>query len=311
MVLWLEIYAVIITVLFLISFFLFILYKKQIYTLKKKIKFLNVRDTHIRLTSNLPSEDVAGLVNAINDLLMSNENIINNLEQHENSVKETITNVSHDLRTPLTAIRGYSQMLLSSDELGQEEREIVEIIVERSNVLNQLLNQLFVFARIEADEIELSFDRMDLNAVLRSTLVSFYQTFEKQNIEPLLDIPEVPFPFLGDENALARIFSNILSNALIHGSGNYKVSSYVKNSNYVIRFENTARDIEVSDLDKIFDRFYTTDKSRSKKTTGLGLAISKKMVEKMSGSIHADLNNNVFSVIVQFPVMENITKKGE
>lgn len=308
MILELKIYAVIITVLFLIFACLYFMYRKQVRILKKKVDFIYERNTHIELTSDIPFENVAELVNSINKLLALYEESINKLEQHEISVKETITNVSHDLRTPLTAIRGYTQMLLSSSELKPEEREIIEIIDERGKVLNQLLNQLFVFARIEAEEMELTYGKLDLNVVLRSTLVSFYQAFEERNAEPILNIAETPFIYYGDENAITRVFSNVLSNALVHGSGNYQITSYSDEKKYFIKFENSTQDIEVSDLEKIFDRFYTTDKSRTKKTTGLGLAISRKLVEKMGGNICADLKNEAFSVIVTFPIVPRIQK---
>ena len=151
------------------------------------------------------------------------------------------------------------------------------------NVLNQLLNQLFEFARIEADEMEFSYTTFDLNAVLRSVAVSFFKSFEERKIIPALSIAEISFPFYGDEKAVTRIFENIISNALSHGKSNFTDS------------------INESDIDKIFNRFYTTDLSRSRKTTGLGLTIAKNLTVKMGGSISASLNNNVFEIVVCFP----------
>ena len=135
--------------------------------------------------------------------------------------KETITNLAHDLRTPVTAIQGYTQMLLQSPELSEEDLDAAVIINERLNVLNQLLNQLFEFARIEADEMEFSYTTFDLNAVLRSVAVSFFKSFEERKIIPALSIAEISFPFYGDEKAVTRIFENIISNALSHGKSDY------------------------------------------------------------------------------------------
>lgn len=169
------------------------------------------------------------------------------------------------------------------------------------NVLNQLLNQLFEFARIEADEMEFSYTIFDLNAVLRSVAVSFFKSFEERKIIPALSIAEISFPFYGDEKAVTRIFENIISNALSHGKSDYHFSSYDNNKYYYFSFQNITDSISESDIDKIFNRFYTTDLSRSRKTTGLGLTIAKNLTVKMGGSISASLNNNVFEIVVCFP----------
>ena len=201
----------------------------------------------------------------------------------------------------VTAIQGYTQMLLQSPELSEEDLDAAAVINERLNVLNQLLNQLFEFARIEADEMEFSYTTFDLNAVLRSVAVSFFKSFEERKIIPALSIAEISFPFYGDEKAVTRIFENIISNALSHGKSDYHFSSYDDNENYHFSFQNFTDSINESDIDKIFNRFYTTDLSRSRKTTGLGLTIAKNLTVKMGGSISASLNNNVFEIVVCFP----------
>lgn len=241
------------------------------------------------------------LVNALNELFRVYHKQVYSLQKKDEAIKETITNLAHDLRTPVTAIQGYTQMLLQSPELSEEDLDAAVIINERLNVLNQLLNQLFEFARIEADEMEFSYTTFDLNAVLRSVAVSFFKSFEERKIIPVLSIAEISFPFYGDEKAVIRIFENIISNALSHGKSDYHFSSYDDNENYHFSFQNFTDSINESDIDKIFNRFYTTDLSRSRKTTGLGLTIAKNLTVKMGGSISASLNNNVFEIVVCFP----------
>lgn len=300
-----ELYAVIVTVLFLIFLVLYILHKKQIFTLSKKLEFLQQRSTRIVLTADFPSDDITVLVNSINKLLESYQQYIGEVEKKESSIKETITNISHDLRTPLTAIRGYTQMLLHSDGMSLEEKEAVEIINERVDALNLLLDQLFEFARLEAGEFELSYDKVNLNALLRTVIASFYRTFEERGITPQLKIAEGTFPFYGDEKAIVRVFTNIIYNALMHGEGDYVISSIEKEGKYVFVFENSTNDIVSTDIDKIFERFYTTDKSRSKKGTGLGLAISQKLMTQMGGTIEARLDGKIFMIETDFPVGVN------
>lgn len=293
-----ELYAVVITVLFLVFLVLFLLHKKQIRTLSRKLNFLKQHASHIALTADFPSNDITELVNTINGLLEAEQRHIEELEKKESSVKETITNLSHDLRTPLTAIRGYTQILLHSAHLSDEEKEAVEIIKERVMALTSLLDQLFEFARLEAGEVELLQETVDLNVLLRNVVVSFYRMFEERGLTPQLCIAEEAFMFCGDEKAIARVFTNILYNALRHGEGDYVISSARKDGRYVFSFENSTKDITTDDIEKIFERFYTTDKSRSRKGTGLGLAISQKLVTQMGGSIEARLDGEKFKIII-------------
>lgn len=297
----LQIYAIIVTLSLIIVLSFYLFHRREVTRLSQKLQTLLHSFTHAELTLDFLSSDITDLVNALNELLRVYHKQVYSLQKKDEAIKETITNLAHDLRTPVTAIQGYTQMLLQSPELSEEDLDAAAVINERLNVLNQLLNQLFEFARIEADEMEFSYTTFDLNAVLRSVAVSFFKSFEERKIIPALSIAEISFPFYGDEKAVTRIFENIISNALSHGKSDYHFSSYDDNENYHFSFQNFTDSINESDIDKIFNRFYTTDLSRSRKTTGLGLTIAKNLTVKMGGSISASLNNNVFEIVVCFP----------
>lgn len=297
----LQIYAIIVTLSLIIVLSFYLFHRREVTRLSQKLQTLLHSFTHAELTLDFPFSDITDLVNALNELLRVYHKQVYSLQKKDEAIKETITNLAHDLRTPVTAIQGYTQMLLQSPELSEEDLDAAAVINERLNVLNQLLNQLFEFARIEADEMEFSYTTFDLNAVLRSVAVSFFKSFEERKIIPALSIAEISFPFYGDEKAVTRIFENIISNALSHGKSDYHFSSYDDNENYHFSFQNFTDSINESDIDKIFNRFYTTDLSRSRKTTGLGLTIAKNLTVKMGGSISASLNNNVFEIVVCFP----------
>lgn len=296
----LQIYAIFITLSLIVIAIAYLLHRKEIKKLSRKIKGLLERSSHTAITTDFPSADIVEMVNVLNDLLEMYQEQLNGLQKKNNAVKETITNLAHDLRTPITAIQGYTQILLQSSGLSAESLEALKIINKRIELLNQLLNQLFLYARLEAGELKFNQEQIDINKVLRSVLVSFYQSFETKGLEPLLTIPDEAFIIEGDKNALMRIFTNVISNAIVHGNGEYKISSFRETNKYVILFSNQTNDIEISDIEKIFDRFYTTDQSRSKKTTGLGLSISKKLVEQMNGEISAKLNKNIFTIRIEF-----------
>ena len=143
--------------------------------------------------------------------------------------------------------------------------------------VRKLLDQLFEFARIEADELVLAEEAVNLGNVLRDTLALFYNDFCSQDSEPEIQIPDDPFVVTGDTDAFKRIFSNILSNALTHGEGHFSIKAVLTDGAVNITFENRTHSITPDDLPCIFDRFYTTDVSRSRKTTGLGLSIAKRL----------------------------------
>lgn len=295
------VYAILVTISLLFFVFVYVMHRREVMRLSKKVEKLLKNDTHVELNTEFPTKDMEELVTALNGLLVTYREQMNMLQKKDETIKETITNLAHDLRTPMTAMQGYTKMLMESAELSEEDRMSVNIIHERLLALNCLLNQLFEFARIEAEELEICIDTVDLNAIFRSVAVSFYAAFEARGLEPHIEIADVPFLFWGDEKAITRIFENVISNALAHGISDYRFSSYMETQQYTFVFQNVTKDIKETDIDKIFERFYTTDQSRSKKTTGLGLTIAKKLTTRMGGSIRASLKDCIFEIKICFP----------
>ena len=171
----LQIYVIFITLSLVVMTIAYLLHRKEVKKLSSKIRGLLARSSHTAITTDFPSDDITEMVNELNNLLETYQEQINGLQKKDNAVKETITNLAHDLRTPITAIRGYTQILLQSTDLSVENLEAVKIINERIELLNQLLNQLFLYARLEAGELNFNKEKIDINNVLRSVLVSFYQ----------------------------------------------------------------------------------------------------------------------------------------
>ena len=215
--------------------------------------------------------------------------------------KETITSISHDLRTPLATANGYIGML-NKETLTNQQQDYVKITNERIEAVKILLDQLFEFARIEADEIELNMEYADLNSIIRDVIANYYNDFISKNCLPNLNINDEPFIVWIDKEVLTRVISNIIYNSLVHGDGQYAIYTSKQNSNYIIEITNHSSTILKEDMEYIFTKFYTSDKSRSKKTTGLGLSIAEKLVAKMDGEIKAELNDEMFSIKIKFKV---------
>lgn len=213
-------------------------------------------------------------------------------------------NAINDLRTPLATANGYIQLLQEQDLTG-EQKEYATIAGERISAVKLLLDQLFEFARIEADELKLNCRNTDIHSVLRDVVASYYGDFEQKKCVPYIVIPNPPAIIWGDPDALTRIFSNVVYNALVHGEGNYQITAAIEEAQTVITIKNASSSIQQEDIPHLFDRFYTTDQSRTKKTTGLGLAIAQRLVTRMGGQIVASLQNGIFAIQVVFPIVNS------
>ena len=277
--------------------------RKLIRELKKQIDFLIDRDTQTEIMVEQTDRPIQDLAASINHLLKKYRSMGQEIERSDALFRDTITSLSHDLRTPLATANGYIQLLQEQDLTG-EQKEYVTIAGERISAVKLLLDQLFEFARIEADELKLNCRNTDIHSVLRDVVASYYGDFEQKKCIPHIAIPSTPAIIWGDPDALTRIFSNVVYNALAHGEGNYQIIAALEKSQTVITIENASNSIQQEDVPHLFDRFYTTDQSRTKKTTGLGLAIAQRLVPRMDGKISASLQNGIFTIQIVFPIVD-------
>ena len=209
-------------------------------------------------------------------------------------LKEAVTNISHDLRTPLTAICGYLD-LLSEETLPETARRYLSQIENRTEVMKQLTEELFRYSMVSSAP-ELSPEEMDLCRALEECLVSFYGNLQARSIVPHIEIPETRVLRYLDPTAVTRIFSNIISNALKYSSGDLDVSM---GEDGTVIFSNTADNLDAVSAGRLFDRFYTVESGRN--STGLGLSIARLLTERMGGTISASLEGRRLSITVQFP----------
>ena len=211
----------------------------------------------------------------------------------DRELKEAITNISHDLRTPLTAICGYLD-LLESEEMTDSTRRYVEQISNRTEALKTLTEELFRYSVISSVS-DLNYEKVDVGRVLEDTLISFYGAFEQKNITPNISLPDGVIIRSLDKSALSRIFGNIISNAVKYSDGDFSV---IMTESGEITFSNTASELSSVDVGKLFDRFYTVDSAR--KSTGLGLSIAKLLTERMDGRISAEYKSTTLTVRLCF-----------
>ena len=278
--------------------------RKLVQKVKKQIDFLIDRDTQTEIMVEKKDGPIMDLAASINHLLKKYRSMGQEIERSDTLFRDTITSLSHDLRTPLATANGYIQLLQEQDLTG-EQKEYATIAGERISAVKLLLDQLFEFARIEADELKLNCRNTDIHSVLLDVVSSYYGDFEQKKCVPYIVIPNPPAIIWGDPDALTRIFSNVVYNALVHGEGNYQITAAIEEAQTVITIKNASSSIQQEDIPHLFDRFYTTDQSRTKKTTGLGLAIAQRLVTRMGGQIVASLQNGLFAIQVVFPIVNS------
>ena len=291
--LWLSILCGILTIILVIL-------SIKIYMLKKSINEIcadfNDRihsDTNVQIDISSGDKSIRYLAKAINLQLTELRKIKRQYENGDKELKEAITNISHDLRTPLTAIWGYLDLLEKKD-LPSDSKRYIEQIRNRSEALKQLTEELFRYSVISSTT-EVLCEKVNVCQILEETLISFEGAFAKRNIVPNIKLPTHPIWRELDISALTRIFNNIINNAIKYSDGDFSVSL---NDFGNIIFSNSAKELSIVEVGKLFDRFYTVDSAR--KSTGLGLSIAKLLVERMNGTINADYKENNLIITVSF-----------
>lgn len=250
-------------------------------------------DTNTLIDISCGDRYMRDLANYINQQLDKLHKERHRFQQGDLELKNAITNISHDLRTPLTAACAYLD-LLEQEEMSDKARHYLSQIRNRTEALINLTEELFRYSVVTSTQ-ELKPENVNVVNVLEDSLLAFYGMMQEQDIQPQIDLPEsLVFREL-DISALNRIFSNIISNALKYTDGDFSIC--MKRDGSIV-FSNTAESLNPLIVGRLFDRFYTVEASRN--STGLGLSIAKLLTERMGGLIKSDYINGKLSITVQF-----------
>lgn len=251
---------------------------------------------YVNLHTKSLSNEIENLTQNINFLYDENQKINADKKSMEEEIRHSIANMSHDLRTPLTSIMGYIQLLKEEDISIEERKEYLEIVERRTKNLEGLISSFYELSRLDGNEYIFDLKSLSLEKLLCDNIALYYNDFINKNIEPQIEIEEKLSNIIADEGAVRRVFSNLIGNALKHGEGFIKIVLKKEGNNIVTEFINSASELNEENTEKIFDRFFTADKSRNDKNTGLGLAITKGLVEKLGNEISAELVNKTLKI---------------
>ena len=295
MVLWTIADTLIVIILILII----CAYRRQVKKICRQLAFLKDHRTNMRLAASLPFSELNDLIDGINEIIDLSHEIELTSQRNEIGLKETVTNLSHDIRTPLTSMDGYFQLLLQSKS-EQDRLHYIDVIQSRITVLKEMLEELFTYTKLQNEAYTLELESLDFGKCVRDTIFSFYDELQNKGIVPKISFYEEPLPIIGNEEALRRTIQNIIRNALEHGDTSISFGLTCEKSEAVFCCSNDVQNPDEIDASKVFTQFYKADSARTHSSTGLGLYISKGFVERMNGKITASLQNNIFKIEIRF-----------
>lgn len=236
-------------------------------------------------------------IKLINILIVKINNIIEKLQQinkksiiNEEARKKMISNISHDLRTPLTSMLGYMELIFEDDSLSDEKKnEYLKVIYNKGNSLYGLMEEFFKLSKLDSDDINLNMKKINLSETIRQNIIAFFSDIQRLNIKPKIDIGQADIDIFSDEKIINRILNNLIINIIKHGEKATEMGiELIEEEKYVvINVWDNGIGMTEEELTHIFDRLYIADKSRSTSlnNSGLGLTIVKKLVELLDGSI--------------------------
>lgn len=272
----------------------------RLYALERDIRSCarQLRSGRPRVSMAAPNAAAEELLTAINALLDLREQEEGDYRRQERAIRQQIANISHDLRTPLTSILGYLQLLEGEGLTTEERREYLAIVQGRAKALQSMIVSFYDLSRLEGGEYPLSRERVDLYHVLSELVAEFYNDFEgfDMTVELREGLPSVT----ADPAGVLRVFTNLIRNAMEHGRSRMSILLYQEGDEVVSVFANDAPGLTPEDVEHVFDRFFTADKMRTGQSTGLGLAIVKALVERMGHTVSAELEGDLFRVVVRW-----------
>lgn len=270
----------------------------KVYLLKKSAKEIREKfeekineETNTLVDISSGDKDMRELAASLNRNVAEMNNLRHKYSCGDEEIKKAVTNISHDLRTPLTAISGYLE-LLKKEEKSESAERYLEIIENRTEAMKGLTEEMFRFSMVTSSETQLNLTEINICSLVEESLADNYVILKEKGISPQIEMPE-SIMVVTDKKVVFRIFGNIITNAAKYSDGDLKI---VAKESGVVEFSNTAKGLSVTQVSRLFDRFYTVNDARQ--STGLGLSISKELVHQLGGTINAEYENDTLTISV-------------
>lgn len=265
----------------------------ELKNITRELKEITEKDTNLLLSTSSGDKSIKILVDSLNKELKKLLSFKREYSKGIFDVKKSAENIAHDIRTPLTAIKGYVD-LLEKEELSEEGRKYLGIIKGRVDYMKEMTDELFLSLSMKSRGV-LNLSNIDAKRILEEALVSYYNEFKKKGMSPSLMTPNEKVIIKADSKALYRAYSNIISNALKYGEGEFKVEMDEKGNTI---FSNLAPNMDSVEANKLLDRYYTI--SDAKASSGIGLSISKEILQEMGGELKVKLENQRLYISITY-----------
>jgi len=282
-----------IVILLCVIYFQYKVQKQRSINLKyihEKLNSIIANNTSEKLLVFTDDKELIPILIEINKLLEHNQKTLSDYSKAELTMRKMLSNISHDLKTPLTVVLGYIETMKLDPDMSSEEKEVLLSKVEnKTKEVLELINKFFDLAKLESGDKVISLTRINMNEVCRKNILAFYDILTNKGIEVVIDIPEKNIYSLGNEEALDRIINNLISNAIKYGNEGKVLGFSLRNDEEYVYVEVWDKGKGISEIhkDRVFERMYTLEDSRNKQYqgSGLGLTITKRLVEKLGGEI--------------------------
>ena len=271
----------------------FISLKKQLRKIEKQIY------SKERVNITLNDKDVERLAETINTTMQVQKQLRIDIMNREERLKQNISDIAHDLRTPLASIRGYITLLENCTE--QEKKEYLNIIERKSEELNLLINNFYEVSLYDNSSLEIQTTSIDIVQIIMEIVISNYSLIKNNEIEIENRLPEKQIKIHGEEITCKRIIQNLISNSIKYSTGYISIELDEFDNEVIFIIRNSVLDLKKSELEHLFERFYTVDKSRNSSGSGLGLYIVKLLLEKIGGEVKdISLEGDILSISIRF-----------
>jgi signal transduction histidine kinase len=271
-----------------------ILMKRSLRAMAKDFREITKTDTNAVLSVSSRDKDVRLLAKDLNDTIKDVRKAYLRYNEGDMEMKMSITNISHDLRTPLTAILGRIELLRDADK-SDEVREALDIIENRARYMKDLTEELFEYSVILSSDEEPIKEEILINQLLEDSLLNHYAALTRAGLDVEVDITEEKIVRKVNKKQIDRIFSNLMSNAIKYSDGDLKITL---TDDAKVTFSNKAHNLSKLEVEKLFNRFYTVESARN--STGLGLAIARKFMVENGGNVEAKYEDGRLSLILSF-----------
>ncbi|NLO84233.1 MAG: HAMP domain-containing histidine kinase [Clostridiales bacterium] len=291
---WLWVIIAVLVLIIVVILYQFYFVCKSAREIKQGLASKLATDTNTLLDISSRDRSMRELADSLNVELIELRDRRHRYEQGDRQLKQAVTNIAHDIRTPLTAICAYLDLLEGEEQSGDAKRYL-EVIGKRTEDLKRLTEELFRYSVFMAESADATYQPLSLSGALEESVSAYYPALMGCGIVPEITMPEQAVTRQLNKNALTRILENIIGNAIKYSDGDLQITLHEDGE---MVFSNSAAKLDEIQVGKLFDRFYTVDAAT--KSTGLGLTIAKTLTEQMNGKIHADYSDGRLSIHLKF-----------